>query len=111
MEDAICANCRVMCNENVLFKTYQKGAIKRGLSFELDKQTFAFLVHQPCYYCGRTELRPHILNGIDRSDNTQGYTVANCLSCCMECNRMKMAMSKDNFIALIRLIANNLECP
>ena len=59
-------------------------------------QEFVFLVKQPCCYCGHVgsnkkydhksagELHSHVVvrvNGLDRVDNNQGYTLSNSVSC------------------------------
>lgn len=37
-------------------------------------------------------------NGVDRKDNSIGYTIDNCVTACKLCNYAKKAMSYDNFI-------------
>jgi hypothetical protein len=34
-----------------------------------------------------------VYNGIDRIDNTKGYTSGNCLACCIRCNKLKGKLS------------------
>jgi hypothetical protein len=43
---------------------------------------------ESCYLCGKEENETH-KNGIDRFDNTKGYTEENIRSCCVSCNYMK----------------------
>lgn len=105
-----------------VFCTYRNSAKKRGHSFEFTKEQFRDLTKQNCWYCG---IKPsqiaydgskmkgymrgfYFYNGIDRMDNNQGYTEANCIPCCSRCNRMKMASSGEDFISQIRKIAVNL---
>jgi hypothetical protein len=45
-----------------------------------------------------------VCQGVDRVDNTKGYTLANSVPCCKVCNRMKMAMTKDDFLTHIRKV-------
>jgi hypothetical protein len=66
------------------YKTYTKGATSRNLMFQLSEPEFLQLVQQPCYLCGLSDK-----NGIDRVDNSKGYVVENCKSCCGHCNLMK----------------------
>jgi len=47
------------------------------------------------------------LNGVDRVDNSIGYTVENSVSCCAMCNRMKHAYGAAAFIEKCRAIANH----
>lgn len=70
------------------FTTYQKGAVKRNLVFELTKEQFDTIVKQRCYLCGLETSDTHT-NGIDRHDNNVGYVMDNCRSCCGHCNFMK----------------------
>ena len=48
-------------------------------------------------------------NGIDRKDNTLGYTVANTVPCCGVCNTAKMAVSEKDFYKWIYKVHHNLE--
>lgn len=90
---------------NCLLYAYKKGATDRGFLFDLDKDTFKQLISKNCFYCDKEpssiyqiknsktgEIRagfPLIYNGIDRVDNTKGYTLDNSVTCCETCNRMK----------------------
>jgi hypothetical protein len=47
---------------------------------------------KPCYYCGE------LSKGIDRLDSTKGYEVENCVSCCEQCNYMKLDYTQEEFI-------------
>jgi hypothetical protein len=47
----------------------------------------------------------YIYNGIDRVDSNIGYTLENCVPCCEAVNRMKMDLSKEEFIELCREIS------
>lgn len=42
--------------------------------------------------------------GIDRTDNSTGYILENCIPCCDICNYMKNDLSKDKFIYKISKI-------
>lgn len=87
---------------NEVYGAYVKGAKIRGYSFELTKEEFAEIIVKPCIYCGDegTQLRTRKsengsfrYTGIDRYDNTKGYTKDNCVPCCKVCNRIKTDMS------------------
>lgn len=43
---------------------------------------------------------PYWYNGVDRVDNTKGYTLENCVTCCAEANYAKRALSYADFIKL-----------
>lgn len=98
-----------------LYRVYVKGAVKRNYTFDLSKIQFEALVQANCWYCGvepiQVMLNSHsngayIYNGIDRIDNTIGYTIENCVTCCKVCNRAKREMSYDEFMAYLRRIAD-----
>lgn len=79
-----------------LYKT-KKNASLRGIPFEIEDDQAMSLTDQECFYCGipsTDELR----NGIDRLDNTIGYTTDNCVSCCGVCNNMKHCLDVCTFI-------------
>lgn len=100
----------------------EKSANHRGYSWELSSTDVAMLFNQRCYYCGcspdqRIKVRKMInrkntyrtvsdftYNGLDRVDNTKGYSSDNCVPCCGTCNRMKGSMSQSDFIAHIKQI-------
>lgn len=69
-----------------------------------------------CFYCGtppnkiRTHKKLHgdfIYNGIDRRDNTKGYIIDNCVSCCEFCNMTKNDTPFEEFIQWIRKVYNH----
>ncbi len=104
-----------------LFCTYRIGAKKRGYTFDLTREEFAVLTKQDCWYCGvepaqirrngggkLPTLSFYLYNGIDRVDNSVGYTLANCIPCCGACNRMKNVQSGEDFVSRVRKIARNL---
>jgi hypothetical protein len=93
---------------NVMFYTYQIHAQERGLVFEINKDRFRELTKSKCFYCGdepNTLFKPnssngsYLSNGVDRIDNSIGYTAENCVSCCRVCNQMKSNRSYDDFIS------------
>lgn len=90
---------------NAVWSRYQSSAATRGLRFELSRARFVQLVTRACFYCGqaprevpnrKTSLR---LNGIDRVDNTRGYTEDNVRSCCTTCNTGKLRQTQQEFYA------------
>lgn len=116
-----CGQCRYLeegeSSFNALYSSYIINAKSRGYDFELTKDQCKELFTQNCFYCGAipsNEIKPKrakgsfIYNGIDRKNNTKGYTSDNCVSCCAICNRMKMDLSYEDFLNHIELIQNNL---
>lgn len=83
---------------NGLYYEYNRNAKKRNKIFELTKEQFKELTSQNCHYCNKQPSKifykkrcngAYIYNGIDRKDNTKGYTLENSLPCCYECNTIK----------------------
>lgn len=104
---------------NSLYLSYKHKANDRKLPFELTKDEFFILVKKNCHYCGveprqikRTQTKyinePFIYNGIDRINNSIGYDINNCVSCCGVCNQAKHTMTQKEFYDWIdRLIKFN----
>ena len=104
-------------NSNQVFKAYKREAKKRNREFSLTKEQFKKLTSSDCFYCG---VKPHnirngkgsngkfIYNGIDRINNTKGYTIDNCVTCCLICNQWKKAYTQQEFLMRIKLIYENL---
>jgi hypothetical protein len=93
---------------------YRTGARTRGLSFELEREDFEDLIQQPCFYCGQAPQQRKVAktvllvcNGIDRVDNTVGYTRENCRAACKTCNVMKSSHRTDFFIQRCKMIAEH----
>lgn len=100
-------DCRIkpygISSRNDLIASYKMGAKKRSLEYTLTNEEFENLTKQNCYYCGNPPLRErkngeyangsYIYNGIDRVDNSKGYTLDNCVSCCFECNMRKKSVT------------------
>lgn len=91
-----------------VYCVYVYSAKKRGLPWTLSKDEFTTLVTGTCYYCGgpptAREYRGKITvyNGIDRVDNSGGYTAINTVSCCYICNRAKSNLPLSTFITWVK---------
>ena len=83
------------------YRAYKASAEKRNLVFELTKDDFKSFWQKPCYYCDA----PIELIGIDRKDNSLGYILDNCLSCCKYCNKGKSDSTYEEYIERCRRIA------
>ena len=92
-------------------------AQKRGLTFSLTLDEFTSLSTQPCTYCNAAPKAKKIHkdyngafvhNGIDRVDNTVGYTYVNCVTCCIDYNYAKNDRTVAEFKKWILRIVNNL---
>jgi len=95
-------NMLIMRRPAAWMRQYQRGAHKRGLSFELDLAAFTVLIHQPCHYCYQS---PDPTNGVDRYNNDEGYTAENSVPCCSMCNRAKGAIPVEDFLCWCARIA------
>jgi len=92
---------------NYYLNQYKMGAKTRGYCFELSNEQVQSLMVQDCVYCGsppsvrsvgtRTKY-PLVCNGLDRVNNNEGYTVENTVSCCVNCNYAKKALTADQYI-------------
>ena len=100
---------------NSRINSYKCGAKKRGLEWNLSYLDFVNITTKNCVYCdaapklwdcisGAPSLQkdsPNVkiedyqifLNGIDRINSDDGYTIDNCVSCCTSCNRSKSDLS------------------
>lgn len=94
-----CKECMKICRKIDLkshkFTEYKANAKKRGIEFRLSKEEFNSFWQQPCEYCGDN------INtiGLDRIDSNECYNIENIKVCCEICNKMKMALPKEIFIA------------
>jgi hypothetical protein len=97
---------------NALVGRFRSRAKERGFEYSLtDDQAFE-LSQQPCFYCGappNQKLKVNgngdlVYNGLDRVDNSKGYSIDNVVPCCGTCNHSKATLSIDEFRDLIRKI-------
>lgn len=100
-----------------MFQDYKDAARVRKYSFNLTFEEFLNLIQQNCYYCDKLPslrkmnrgcFHQALVNGIDRVDNTIGYTKENCVPCCEMCNKMKMKYSVIEFGNQIQKIYKKL---
>ena len=98
-----------------MWSGYKKGALKRGYDFALTYEEFCELTEMACHYCGdavgyvysaRYASGQFQGNGVDRYNNSKGYTKENCVPCCKRCNFTKRELHGDEFIAMCKLIAS-----
>jgi hypothetical protein len=102
---------------NSVVNTYVQAARKRQLDFALTREDVVRLIFSDCRYCGAEpqNVRGRIgmfgsihYNGIDRVDNTKGYTPENSVACCEICNKAKRTMSAADFQAWIERAHSHL---
>jgi hypothetical protein len=80
---------------NAIWRYYRRNAKIRSVIWELTKEQFNSLIAQECKYCGHTG--PTGFVGVDRVDNTLGYTFHNCVPCCRWCNWGKNERTLEEF--------------
>jgi len=86
------------------FRAMKGSAKKRDYPVEINLEEFTEIVSNPCVYCGEDNKRI----GIDRIDNSKGYTLENSAPCCAICNMMKKTMSVDDLKDHIKKIYNHI---
>ncbi len=93
---------------NAVVARYRASARKRKITWELPHEVALRLITSPCTYCGDSPQQAFTISngssacvytGIDRADNSVGYTVENAVSCCYRCNYAKRESSRDVFEA------------
>lgn len=101
---------------NDLYERYKYRATKIGKEFLLTKEEFKIITKQNCYYCGIEPKQEaskgrsfnkkyngtYIFNGIDRVDNLKGYSLDNCVPCCLICNQAKSDLEIEDFNKWLR---------
>ena len=106
-DKSYCVSCRNSKNNNKItkltiyeekFNIYKSEATRRKIEWALEKEQAIFLFKNDCNYCGIN----NGLNGIDRIDSNNGYTIENTSSCCSICNKMKLDHSVETFINIIK---------
>lgn len=110
VQDYVKRNTQKVKAYNVLFNKSVAGKYRlvasrhksRWQSHIFSIKDFEKITEMPCSYCGgHNETR-----GIDRKDNTEGYTKRNSVSCCKTCNYMKNNSTVENFLNHVQKIAN-----
>lgn len=78
----------------------------KNLEFTITEDDFIALASEPCFYCGIVEERG--FNGLDRTDQTRGYVLENCVSACNMCNMMKISLHVNVFLKRVEhMVAYN----
>jgi hypothetical protein len=80
----------------------KKTAQRKGYVWELSSEQFEQLILSDCVYCAAP---PAPVNGVDRRDNSQGYTVENSTTACAQCNYAKKTLSVQDFLSWARRVA------
>jgi hypothetical protein len=105
--DNICKDCATIDQKeyestikkyNARLKSCMYNAKERNHNWDLMNEEAIAFFKQNCYYCGKESSTNKDMNGIDRVDNKQGYSLENCVTCCGMCNYMKGTFIKEEFI-------------
>jgi len=89
-------------SKEINYSNYVRNAGYKNLEFTVTYNEFVNIVETPCEYCGI--LQEKGFNGIDRKDQTEGYIIDNCVSCCKICNYMKGSTDNEVFIKRVEHI-------
>jgi len=92
---------------NVLINNLKQGAKRRDFEWSLTEDQARVLMKQNCHYCGAEPQQKiihshycngsYIYNGLDRINNSKGYTIDNVVLCCKICNYAKRTMTIEQF--------------
>jgi len=99
---------------NRILNCIKRNAKSRGYKWQLTKEQVQTSIQQPCYYCGAEPNQGsnlssicngvYLYNGIDRVDNSKGYTFNNIVPCCGICNKAKNSQTVEQFKAWIHAV-------
>lgn len=78
----------ILQEDHAMYQTYINRLVRPATVRFADCSVLGFeeykrLRSSQCFYCGMKA------SGIDRFDNSQGYSYENCVSCCRRCNSQK----------------------
>lgn len=103
--------------KNRVIESYFNNAKNKGHACNLSKDDFNLLLASKCHYCGESPSRikrhnalrgEFAYNGIDRKDNSIGYTTNNVVTCCTQCNFRKSSTNYNEFVSWVAKVAKNM---
>ena len=104
----------IAASHNVYLR-YKSRAKRKELAFDISEEELLSITKKDCYYCGKSDSNYCVnhkmnggyrYNGVDRIDSSLGYTLDNCVPCCVNCNKAKLDQTHDEFLKMIELIYN-----
>ena len=104
--------------KTAIYLGYKRHARDRGYSFEITKDELIELSSMKCFYCGagpsnikttKNDVIGLKYNGIDRVDNSKGYSINNCVPCCKICNVAKATLTIVKFKAWVEAVSSRAE--
>jgi hypothetical protein len=97
-----------------IYASYRAAALKRNYTFNLSFIQFIDYLYSDCFYCGASPSNyinkygfTYWYTGVDRVDNTKGYSTNNCVPSCKQCNTLKMGVTPAMIYKLYHLLFNN----
>ena len=107
--------------EKRVFHSFKSNATGKKHTFKLSLEQVLNLVYQNCFYCNsppqnkmsvkHKRYMGYILyyTGLDRKDNSKGYTLSNVVPCCARCNSIKSNLfTFEEMVALADFLKNQL---
>ena len=97
----VCKYCKYdyAHSELGLYNQYKSRCKKLNREFTISMDFFTEERHKSCVYCSSKEA-----GGLDRMDNSKGYTPVNAVACCYTCNWMKRNLTVADFTGHITKI-------
>lgn len=89
---------------NGRLSSYKRAALARNLVWNISDEQFLSFWQKDCSYCG-SKIETI---GLDRVDSNVGYEMYNLVSCCTQCNTMKMKNTREEFLNKIKQIYENI---
>ena len=102
-------NAEKRLNIPTKIQTYKRDAMQKERTFTLTDAECEMMFLAPCYYCGKLADNTIELHGIDRMDNTIGYTSKNSVAACKMCNMLKHEHSVEDFLKICEHIITHLK--
>ena len=98
------SNLFIGTKKKASYHAYKNRAENKSLAFDLSVQQFHDLCTKSrCYICHKSAKSINL--GIDRVDNSMGYTIDNVEPCCSDCNYLKRDNAYDEFMNKLRDIS------
>lgn len=108
--------------KNKVWNMYVQRCKKNKRVFQLTLQQMVIFAEEPCFYCrlppsnvSKTSRDSWNYSGLDRVDNSKGYTLDNVVPCCKHCNSLKMDIlnQEETFkvIHFIKKLRNTMNSP
>jgi|SRR5712692_8513735 len=105
-----CKQCRKWRLSNRYHNAKSNARHERGLVWELTYDQYKAIVVQPCAY-GQGITQPSIRMGVDRKDNSKGYTAENSVPCCGRHNSIKAGyFAYEEMLWIVRTCPSAVAC-